>query len=246
MSLEKIKYKDIIIEYQLTRKKIKNVILRMKQDKTINISAPIKIKKSEINKFLIEKIPWILNQFEKIDNTDIKSKINETINFKTGDNVYYKGYKYTLDVVYIENNTKIIEEENMKIKMYINNKYINNIAYIKRTYEKWQQKKLKEIIDEYIEFFLELLIDEAIPRPTVEYRKMKSRWGDCTPKLYKVKFNTNLIKVPKECTKYVVLHELSHFKYQNHGRDFHLFLTKYMPNWKEIQKKLNQEYGSIV
>ena len=74
---------------------------------------------------------------------------------------------------------------------------------------------------------------------------MKSRWGCCFPFKNKVVFNLSLIKTPIDCVEYVVIHELSHFKYRNHSKDFYNFVAIYMPNWKEKRKVLNKEYFNI-
>jgi predicted metal-dependent hydrolase len=45
----------------------------------------------------------------------------------------------------------------------------------------------------------------------------------------------------RPCIEYVVLHELIHFLYPNHGREFYDFLTLYMPDWKGRKKVLDLE-----
>ena len=75
---------------------------------------------------------------------------------------------------------------------------------------------------------------------------MKSRWGSCIPSRNKVIFNLNLIKTPMCCIEYVVLHELSHLKYQNHSKNFYNFISIFMPDWKERKKILNKEFMGIV
>ena len=75
---------------------------------------------------------------------------------------------------------------------------------------------------------------------------MKTKWGICTPSKNEITFNLNLIKTPLECIEYVVLHELSHFKHPNHSRNFHNFVTRFMPNWKERKKILDNEFTTIL
>ena len=40
------------------------------------------------------------------------------------------------------------------------------------------------------------------------------------------------------CLDYVIVHELSHFIYPNHSRDFWSLVGKYYPNYKECRKML--------
>ena len=42
--------------------------------------------------------------------------------------------------------------------------------------------------------------------------------------------NGQLVAMDKKYLDYVVLHELTHLKYSNHGEGFKNFMTQYMPN----------------
>lgn len=80
---------------------------------------------------------------------------------------------------------------------------------------------------------------EAIPFPVVLIRKMNSRWGSYSS-TGRLTLNLALIKVPKECIDYVIIHELCHFKEKHHGPKFWRLLNRLMPDFEERKKKLNQ------
>ena len=71
-----------------------------------------------------------------------------------------------------------------------------------------------------------------------QIRDMKSRWGSCSVKSKKIRLALNLANYPDECLEYVILHELAHIKIPNHSKEFKDFLTHWMPDWRERQKKL--------
>ena len=48
-----------------------------------------------------------------------------------------------------------------------------------------------------------------------------------------------LIKAPRECIDYVVLHELCHLKEHNHSSRFYRLLQQHMPKWAEVKQKLD-------
>jgi predicted metal-dependent hydrolase len=50
--------------------------------------------------------------------------------------------------------------------------------------------------------------------------------------------NLNLIKMPKECIKYVVAHELCHLLHHNHGPGFYQLLERLLPDWVKRKHKL--------
>ena len=56
-----------------------------------------------------------------------------------------------------------------------------------------------------------------------------------------ITFNFYLIKARMPYIDYVALHELVHFLYPNHSKQFYAFLSNYMPDWKERKLVLDQE-----
>ena len=79
---------------------------------------------------------------------------------------------------------------------------------------------------------------EDIPVPNLKIRKMRTRWGVCNTKNHNVTLNYNLYKYDIECLDYVIIHELSHFIFPNHSKNFWQQVSKYCPNYKEIRRKL--------
>ena len=67
---------------------------------------------------------------------------------------------------------------------------------------------------------------------------MKKQWGICSTKGNLI-LNPHLVKAPKECIDYVILHELCHIAEHNHSERFWRLLTQVMPNWKEVKAKLD-------
>jgi len=69
---------------------------------------------------------------------------------------------------------------------------------------------------------------------------MKARWGSCLRDSQAILLNFELIKAPKYCIDYVVLHELIHFVHKNHDQKFYSFLTSLMPDWKKRKAILDE------
>lgn len=72
-----------------------------------------------------------------------------------------------------------------------------------------------------------------------EYKlvNFKRAWGNCSSKKI-IKLNNKLVMYSDEAIEYVCLHELCHLKYMNHSKEFWSFLSKYMPNYRKIEKEL--------
>lgn len=229
------------IEYYLSKKKMKNINIRIKQDSNIYLSCPLNMKTEEAEKFLIQKYNWILKQQEKLSKY---SGLKEQINLQTTGKVYFLGNLYILNIIpSIKNNVEI---ENENIKLYIKERYINNKNYINKYYDTYLKDEAYKIFEDLVIKYQKQMAKYVRSFPQIEIKKLKTRWGSCMPIKNKVTFNLSLIKTPMECIEYVVVHELAHFKYQNHSRNFYNLVEIYVPDWKDRRKLLNSKYSILV
>ena len=81
---------------------------------------------------------------------------------------------------------------------------------------------------------------------SLKIRTMKTRWGTYNSKKRAVTLNAKLILAPKACVEYIVLHELCHSKFPNHGNDFYILLEDLMPDHKLRRKMLREEVGKYL
>ena len=108
---------------------------------------------------------------------------------------------------------------------------------VKALLEKWYQEKANLIFAER----LDLVLPKAswvMGTPSFRLIAMKKQWGSCSSKGNLI-INPHLIRAPKECIDYVILHELCHLKEHNHSERFWRLLTQVMPNYKDLKAKLN-------
>lgn len=62
-------------------------------------------------------------------------------------------------------------------------------------------------------------------------RRMTTRWGSCTPRTRRLRFNAELAKRRPELLEYVVVHEMAHLVEPSHNARFKALLTAHMPDW---------------
>lgn len=68
----------------------------------------------------------------------------------------------------------------------------------------------------------------------------KTRFGSCSAK-NRLCFSWRLMSYPDEAIEYVVVHELSHIRHKNHGKDFYAFIASVLPDYKEREKLLRRQ-----
>lgn len=241
MEKESIDVNGEKIVFFVQRKNIKNINLKVNLDKKVTMSIPMKMEIEIAKEFVKKKAEWIKKQ-QNYYEAFVEEK--ENITFENGERVYLLGKQYKMKI--IPNTTNSIEIKDKYFEINIKEKYIENKKYIRKVYDKWLKEYAEQILKDLIIRYQATLKKYNIKIPKLEIRQMKSRWGSCIPSNNKVIFNLNLIKTPMCCIEYVVLHELSHFKYQNHSKNFYNFITIFMPDWKERKKILDEEFMGVV
>ena len=64
-----------------------------------------------------------------------------------------------------------------------------------------------------------------------------SNWGSCSSR-GNINLNLRLVTLPPELRDYVILHELCHLRYLNHGKQFHALLESVCPGHRALAKEL--------
>ena len=71
----------------------------------------------------------------------------------------------------------------------------------------------------------------------VRIKHNRSNWGSCSVK-GNINLNLNLMRLPEELRDYVLLHELCHLRYLNHGPEFHALLEQVCPRHRALSRQL--------
>lgn len=75
--------------------------------------------------------------------------------------------------------------------------------------------------------------------PAMRLQTMKVQWGSCSP-AGRLTLNPHLVKAPRECIDYVLLHELFHLKEHNHSQRFYRLLERHLPQWRRKKERLDE------
>lgn len=109
--------------------------------------------------------------------------------------------------------------------------------------QKKQERKAKYTKEQFIQVVeenaKELMKMTGLRPKRVRVKEIKYAWGTCSSK-QNITINQKLICYPEEVIRYVILHELAHLKYMNHGKEFWNLVETYMPYYKEIKKELKE------
>ena len=234
MEVVEFEYNLNTYHFYLERKNVKNINIKVKPNLSIEVSASQEVPLNVILQKVKKRFQWInknLNYFKKSQSMSTYEK-----EYVSGETFKYLGKQYRLKII------KSNEEEYVKyIKgfIYIFLKNPNNTQRKKQLLKSWYQSRSEIIFKNSLNRMHSLIEKQLVEKPTIKIRSLKSRWGSCFRTKNQIILNSDLIEAPKFCIDYVVLHELIHFKFEHHNKEFYTLLSVLMPDWKKRKQILD-------
>ena len=162
------------------------------------------------------------NYIERLlkENTSSLIKMYDKISEKKNEDLKYLGNKLILII--------------MDTKPYFDNNYI--YAKNKEEAQKYIYSNAKNIFTIRLNQIKPLFGD--LPNFNLKIRKMTSKWGVCNKKSMSITLNIELITKDLNLIDYVIIHELCHFKYMNHSKEYWNYVAGFYPYYKQARKEL--------
>lgn len=222
------------VSIRVDRKKMKTCRLKIYPDQTAIISVPVGVSDDWIQSFLNQKSMWIEKKLEQFAATSGYASTNE---IRNGQSIKMFGEDLIFAVT--QGNKSYIYREGRNIC--ISTPDINDQEKLMMQFDRWWRKEALDFLTTRVKELYPIIGKYGKPEPQIYLRKMRTLWGSCSVNRQAITFNQYLIKAKPACIDYVVLHELSHFIYPNHSKQFYDFLSIHMPDWRERKKILDQE-----
>lgn len=236
---EFIQIGDQKIKYELIRKKVKNINLRIKPDLTITVSANPRVKKEYIETFLLDKWDWIQKSIKKLGEPQKRKRPD--IKLEDAEVIRLLDREMVLHIILSGRDRS--EEAGDQILLYVTDR--ENKERIRSLWNKWLEGYTRKAFYRVLEETLPKFRAYSIPMPILKCRSMKTRWGSCSVHTGVVTLNKALVFMPKECLEYVAAHEIAHFIFPDHSRNFYGVLGATMPDYKR-RIQLMKEYGAFI
>lgn len=215
---------------KIIRKKIKNIYIRVDKNGEPYITMPKYANEKEALKFFednIERVERMVKNGKRLSDSD----------FLSAGEICVFGKKKRLRVV--KDIKNLVEETTDEFCIYSLNGTADEVRKLTENYLK---DELSQVLDEYLIKWENLTGFKA---KGYTIRKTHSRWGSCNCVSGKLNFSLFLANAPLKCVSYVVLHEVCHLRYADHGAGFKRMLDNFMPEWRKIRKELNEVYSAM-
>ncbi len=224
-----IQFGSRTIGFRLEYSDRKSLGITVTPEMEVLVKAPTGTSIEKEKEKIRKKAPWIIKQQSFFLSFQPKTPARR---FVGGETHLYLGRQYRLKIIQskiesVKLKGQFIEVETtdkVKVKQLVNDWYLTNA-----------KTKFHLIAQPLINKFKKHKVEPS----SIVLREMPTRWGSCTPK-GKIILNPELIKAPKGCIEYVIIHELCHLIHHDHTQKFIDLQTKEMKDWEKWKMKLEK------
>lgn len=226
---EAIQFGSRIIDFRLEYSDRKSLGITVTPEMEVLVKAPTDTTIALVKEKIRKKAPWIIKQQSFFLCFQPKTPNRKYI---SGETHLYLGRQYRMQI-------KIGKDESVKLKGKFIEVTANQKSRSKNLLNKWYlnhaRTKFHAVAAPLIDKFKKYKVEPS----SIVLREMPTRWGSCTPK-GKIILNPELIKAPKGCIEYVIIHELCHLVHRDHSQRFIDLQTKEMKDWEKWKVRLEK------
>lgn len=227
--IESIQFGSRTIDFRLVYSDRKSLGITVTPEMEVLVKAPAETTIEKVKEKIRKKAPWIIKQQSFFLSFQPKTPNRKYI---SGETHLYLGRQYRLQI-------EIGQLESVKLKgkfiVVTSSEKSRTKSLLHDWYLQHARTKLHEVAAPLIDKFKKHKVEPS----SIVLRDMPTRWGSCTPK-GKIILNPELIKAPKGCIEYVVIHELCHLIHHDHTQKFLDLQTKEMKDWEKWKMKLEK------
>lgn len=209
----------------------RKIVIKVHPDCRVVVAAPEDAELKDVQNALTKRSRWIYEQireFKKLQEHALPRQ------YVSGESHYYLGKQYLLKVEQQPGAAQSVKMTRGRLEVSVKQKSPEKIRAL---LDEWYKARAKETFAKRLTAMLEQAL--WVPdKPSIRVLTMKTQWGSCSPKGL-ITLNPLLVKAPRECIDYVILHELCHIAEHNHSERFYRLMGQVMPNWEKTKEKLD-------
>jgi len=224
-----IQFGSRTIDFRLEYSDRKSLGITVTPEMEVLVKAPTDTTMEKVKEKIRKKAPWIIKQQSFFLSFQPKIPLRKYI---SGETHLYLGRQYRLQI-------EIGKLESVKLK----GKFIvvttSEKSRTKSLLHDWNLQHARTKFHTVAAPLIDKFKKHKVEPSSIVLRDMPTRWGSCTPK-GKIILNPELIKAPKGCIEYVIIHELCHLIHHNHTQKFLDLQTTEMKDWEKWKMKLEK------
>ena len=212
------------MHYTLTRSRRKTAAIYVRGNE-VEVRAPLRMPKREIDRFVLEKEQWILKSLAK---QQAQAEQKESFVIDYGSSILFRGKPYPITQ---RNGTRAGFENT---QFYLPPGLTR--SQIKYTCIHLYKILAKSHISQRVAFFASQM---GVTPTAVKINSAMRRWGSCSSRK-SLNFSWRLIMADDATIDYVAVHELAHIKEMNHSARFWAVVESILPDFRERKCELKE------
>ncbi|TVP81081.1 MAG: M48 family peptidase [Puniceicoccaceae bacterium] len=230
LSRGSIRYGRRVIDYTCLPANRKTLEIAVHPDASVVVKVPAGTEVEAVEAKLRKRARWIVRQQDYFQQFNPRTPQRHYIG---GETHLYLGKQYQLKVEAGEENKVRLKNGVFEVSCW--QKVAPHMT--KRLMERWYAEKAAEQFAQSLERCWPGFKRYGCHKPSIVIQRMRKRWGSLS-ETGTLTLNAELVKAPKECIDYVVIHELCHLKYYNHSPAFYGLLEAQLPEWRALKLRL--------
>ncbi|MBF0860155.1 M48 family metallopeptidase [Gluconobacter sp. LMG 31484] len=205
--------------------------IKVHPDLTVQVVVPEGTTEADLGKALHQKTRWI---WQKLRDFRAVQEHATPRAYVSGESHFYLGRRHLLKVQYQPDAPETVRMLRGRLEVSVQER---NALRIQKLLELWYFARAQEVFRTRLNTLLPSAPWVSTP-PALKLQVMRTQWGNCSPG-GTITLNPHLVKAPRDCIDYVILHEFCHLKEHNHGPAFWSLLERVMPDWERHKVRLD-------
>ncbi len=205
--------------------------IHVQPDQRVIVDAPPQTPITDIKQAVLKRARWIRNQLAKLETAHRYALHRQYV---SGETHWYLGKRYLLKVRESGRDANIVKLLGRQLVVTIPDR---KALFVKQALNDWYRARALQVFERRLAVLCPDL-NWVRTMPEWQLRPMKKQWGSCSPK-GRLSLNPMLVKAPRQCIDYVVIHELCHMKHHNHSEAYYALLSRRLPDWRERKQRLD-------
>lgn len=226
-------YGDARLPYQVQEDPARStrIAIHVEPNGTVRVDAPPGYTDEAVQQAVQKRARWITTNVSDAVQRFAQVRPREYV---SGEQVLYLGRRYMLKVLIAAKPSKSAKLRGNRLEV---ESRTGDPDDIKGRVRGWYRSKARDYLAQRLDLLSAKLswIDTTPPFRLLE---MTRQWGSCSPG-GQIILNPHLIKTPRPCVDYVLIHELAHLIHHNHGPEFFRVLDREVPDWHRQKQVLD-------
>ncbi len=197
-------------------------------DSRVLVRAPIGCPEALITERVQKRAAWITRQLAEFGRYKPRTPARQYV---SGESHLYLGRQYRLKLILGDAASVKLTRGQLLVTL----RGKSEAERVKALLHRWYLDRARAVFTEVLN--ASVLRFKGVEHPRLIVRAMQSRWGSlsCAGTMT---LNADLVRAPRSCIEYVVIHELCHIGHREHDARFFKLLGQVMPDWKERKQRL--------